>query len=433
MKFRSTREPGETVGFCQALERGIAPDGGLYVPVRFPKFQISDFDAAETLPGVAELLLAPFLAGSELQSALGDICREAFSFPTPLRLVESNGHRLFVLELFHGPTAAFKDVGARFLAACFQRLNQDDPRPLTILVATSGDTGGAVAAAFHGRPGTRVIVLFPRGLVSARQEKQLTCWGGNVESLRVAGTFDDCQGMVKQAFADPGLRKHNRLSSANSINLGRLLPQSVYYAASSLSHWREHGEALNFVVPTGNLGNGVACVWARAMGLPVGKIVFATNANRPIPNYLATGRWQPGPSVETLASAMDVGNPSNMERLRDLLPDLESVRAAVSAYAIDDEAIRDQITRDFRRRGETWCPHTATAARVFDQLAPAQQAGAWALVATAHPAKFETIVEPLIGQAVPVPASLAGLLDLPSQVQDVAASLDSLRQVIEEK
>jgi threonine synthase len=433
MKFRSTREPVETVGFCQALERGIAPDGGLYVPVRFPRFQISDFDAAETLGEVAEVLLAPFLAGSELHAALGDICREAFSFPTPLRLVESNGHRLFVLELFHGPTAAFKDVGARFLAACFQRLNQEDPRPLTILVATSGDTGGAVAAAFHGRSGTRVIVLFPRGLVSARQEKQLTCWGGNVESLRVAGTFDDCQGMVKQAFADPGLRKRSRLSSANSINLGRLLPQSAYYAASSLSHWREHGQALNFVVPTGNLGNGVACVWARAMGLPIGQIVFATNANRPIPKYLATGRWQPGPSVATLASAMDVGNPSNMERLRDLLPDLESVRAAVSAYAIDDEAIRDQITRDFRRRGEIWCPHTATAARVFDQLAPAQQAGSWALVATAHPAKFETIVEPLIGQAVPVPASLAGLLDLPSQVQDVAADLDSLRHVIEEK
>lgn len=433
MKFRSTRQLEESIEFCQALERGIAPDGGLYVPVCFPEFATRDFDGAERLDDVAEVLLEPFLQGSGLLPELGAICQEAFSFPTPLRMLESDGKRLFVLELFHGPTAAFKDVGARFLAACFQRLNREDPRPLTILVATSGDTGGAVAAAFHGRVGTRVVVLFPRGLVSARQEKQLTCWGGNVHALRVAGNFDDCQGMVKQAFADAELCRRTRLSSANSINLGRLLPQSAYYAASSLVHWREHGELLNFVVPTGNLGNGLACVWARAMGLPIGKIVFATNANRPIPEYLATGQWTPGPSVATLASAMDVGNPSNMERLRDLLPDIESVRGAVSAYSVDDDAIRSQIARDFHRRGETWCPHTATAASVYDGLPESMRDGSWALVATAHPAKFETIVEPLIGQPVPVPASLAGLLDMPSHVQDVAASLDELKQVIEKK
>ena len=293
-------------------------------------------------------LLAPFLAGDPLGTALAAVASEAFNFPAPLVPLTDDG-RLAVLELFHGPTAAFKDFGARFLAACFARLRRGAAQPLTILVATSGDTGGAVAAAFHERPGITVAVLFPKGLVSPTQERQLTCWGGNVRSLAVRGTFDDCQRLVKQAFVDPQLRARGALSSANSINLGRLLPQVVYYAATSLEVWRAHGERSSFVVPSGNLGNALACLWARELGLPIAEVVLAHNANRTVPDYLESGQWRPRASVATLASAMDVGDPSNMERLRTLFPELAALRAAVSAVSVDDEAIRARIRSGFRR------------------------------------------------------------------------------------
>jgi len=426
MKFRSTVGQAPMVGFCEALLQGIAPDGGLYVPESFPKVELTDFADASTPAQVGAIMLAPFAHGSELEDSLPVICQEAFSFPIPLKKIPSDSGPLYVLELFHGPTAAFKDVGARFLAACFERLNSNQQAPLTILVATSGDTGGAVAAAFHGRANTRVVVLFPKGLVSGRQEKQLCCWGDNVLSLRVNGNFDDCQRMVKEAFADTQLNQAVRLSSANSINLGRLLPQSVYYAAASLNYWRATGQKLNFVIPTGNLGNGQACVWAKTMGFPIGKIVFATNENRPIPDYLETGDWSPGASIATLASAMDVGNPSNMERLRDMLPGVELMREAVSAYSVSDENIRQQISRDELARGETWCPHTATAAYVYDSFSESDKAQSWALVATAHPAKFETIVEPLVGHPVEIPEALARLLDLPNHVSDIEPVLEAL-------
>ncbi|HET7757105.1 MAG TPA: pyridoxal-phosphate dependent enzyme, partial [Steroidobacteraceae bacterium] len=243
--FASSRDGAVRAGFSEALTQGLAPDGGLYVPVRWPTLGCADFDGAASLPQLAVPLLAPFLEHDRLGPELAAIGREAFDFPAPLVPLGSAG-RLSVLELFHGPTAAFKDFGARFLAACFARLRAPTPRPLTILVATSGDTGGAVAAAFHGRAGVQVAVLFPRGLVSPTQERQLTCWGGNVSSLAVRGTFDDCQQLVKQAFLDPRLRARSALSSANSINLGRLLPQTVYYAAASLAIWRRHGEPASF-------------------------------------------------------------------------------------------------------------------------------------------------------------------------------------------
>jgi len=430
MKFRSTRGKAPALGFCEALVQGIAPDGGLYVPEEFPVFTPEFFANASEPAEVGAILLAPFAKGTTLADCMAGICREAFSFPIPLKRIQSEDGPLYVLELFHGPTAAFKDVGARFLAGCFERLEADQTQPLTILVATSGDTGGAVAAAFHRRPNIQVIILFPSGLVSARQEKQLCCWGDNVLSLRVKGNFDDCQRMVKEAFADHDLCQRLRLSSANSINLGRLLPQAVYYASASLSFWRRTGQRLNFVIPTGNLGNGQACVWARRMGLPIGKIVLATNLNRPIPDYLETGEWAPGASIATLASAMDVGNPSNMERLRDLLPDIESMRSEISARSVSDEEIREQITADCLARGETWCPHTATAAYVYDRLDHAEKSLPWAIVATAHPAKFETIVEPLVRHNVDVPETLATLLELPTQVTDIEPSLEALVGVL---
>jgi threonine synthase len=428
--FRSSRGEAPLSTFSQAVLQGLALDGGLYVPVSWPALGAADFASDSELPAIATRLLRPFVADDPLARELGAMAREAFDFPAPLVPLGAD-ERLAVLELFHGPTAAFKDFGARFLAACFARLRADADRTVTILVATSGDTGGAVAAAFHGRPGIEVAVLFPKGLVSPTQEQQLTCWGGNVRSLAVRGTFDDCQRLVKAAFLDPELLAQRVLSSANSINLGRLLPQSAYYAATSLAVWRRHGEPASFIVPSGNLGNALACLWARQLGLPIGEVVLAHNANRTVPDFLASGAWQPRPSVATLASAMDVGDPSNMERLRALYPQLQDLRGAVSACSVSDEEIRARIRAGFREYGQMWCPHTATAAEAWERLSPARRRERrWVLVSTAHPAKFREIVEPLIGRAVPLPATLARLFARPAQYIEIDATLAALRKVL---
>ena len=432
MRYLSTRG-GQETSLVDAVMRGLAADGGLFVPDELPRFD------PQTLRGnsfaeIASEVLAPFFAGSGLESELDTICHDAFDFPLPLTPLLAEGAELSVLELFHGPTAAFKDVGARFLAALMERAleRSADSRPLTILVATSGDTGGAVAAAFHRRAGIRVGVLFPKGQVSLRQQHQLTCWGDNIRAFEVDGAFDDCQALVKQAFTDPALQHRHRLSAANSINIGRLMPQVAYHAAASLWHWRRHGTTAGSIVPSGNLGNGMACMWARAMGLPVRELVLAVNANRTIPDYLATGQWQPRPSVTTLASAMDVGNPSNMERLRDLVPDYATLRASVEAYTVDDASIRRQIAQDYARYGRAWCPHTATAFCVYDQLPTARKTGrAWIVSATAHPAKFETIVEPIIGRPVPVPPALQELLERPTASTALRPRLADFREALD--
>lgn len=430
MKFLSTRGSSAPLSFSDALQQGLAPDGGLYVPEAWPAFNLGDFEGAESLAQVAEILLAPFLVEDPLAPELSDIVTEAFNFSAPLcALPAAANATLSVLELHHGPTAAFKDFGARFLAACFSRLRSTEVSALNILVATSGDTGGAVAAAFHLRPHIEVTVLFPRGLVSPTQERQLTCWGDNVRSFAVEGSFDDCQRLVKAAFLDSELLAHRQLSSANSINLGRLLPQMVYYAMSSLTHWRAYQRSLNFIIPSGNLGNAAACVWARRLGLPIGEIVLGHNANKTVPDYLTSGSWQPRPSVATLASAMDVGHPSNMERLQTLWPDVDHMRQQLRAFSVTDERIRTRIRQDYESIGQIWCPHTAVAAEVWEQHI-AQTGGDWCLVATASPAKFPEIVEPLIGQAVPVPASLAELLDRPTSVELLAADLAALRSAL---
>lgn len=430
MQYLSTRGRSPAVAFSQALLTGLAPDGGLYVPAQWPRFTTDDFAACKTLPDVARVLIAPFAAGDALAGNLGEIITEACVFPAPLVPVGENA-AFSALELFHGPTAAFKDFGARFLAACLVRLRPPGARPLEILVATSGDTGGAVAAAFHRRPGINVAVLFPKGLVSPAQEQQLTCWGENVRAFSVRGSFDDCQQLVKAAFADAVLRDHFDLSSANSINLGRLLPQAAYHAAAALTVWRAHGAAPTFVIPSGNLGNALACVWARHVGLPIADIVLAHNANRTVPDYLAGGPWQPRRSIATLASAMDVGNPSNMERLQALFPEFAELAAAVSADVVDDEAIRRRIAADYQAYGAIWCPHTATAAEVLARMSPEQRARCpWIIVATAHPAKFREIVEPLIGRAVPVPDSLAQLYGRPAASESLAPDLDALRAAL---
>jgi threonine synthase len=435
LRFISTRG-GQETDLVSAIMQGLADDGGLFVPDALPAVDPHSI-AGESLAEIASELLAPFFAGSVVAAELPAICKDALNFPVVLRELRGDPEPLAVLELFHGPTAAFKDVGARFLAALMQRVLKktaaQDSRPVTILVATSGDTGGAVAAAFNQREGVRVGVFYPRGQVSPRQQHQLCCWGDNVRSFEVNGSFDDCQTLVKTAFLDRQLGERLRLSAANSINLGRLLPQVAYHAAAALWHSRRHGTRLNCIVPTGNLGNGLACVWARAIGMPIDRILFAVNANLTIPDYLSTGEWRPRASRPTLASAMDVGNPSNMERLFHLIPDFADLRSSIAAHPVDDAAIRAQIAKDYEQSGEIWCPHTATGFHAYDHLSAADRKGrAWSVCATAHPAKFESIVEPIVGKTIDVPDSLAGILKLPTHRIPLEPDIMALRKELED-
>ena len=428
MNYSSTRGHAIPVSLSRALAAGLAPDGGLYVPEALPFFRVGDFDGAMDLPQVAARLLQPFFAGDPLADVLDDICRDALDLPLPLAPVVDT--RTFLLELFHGPTAAFKDFGARFLAAAMACLPDAGTLTRTVLVATSGDTGAAVAAAFHQRSGIRVVILYPDGKVSPRQAHQLGCFGDNVQAFRVAGRFDDCQRLVKQALADRALTKHMHLTSANSISLGRLLPQMSYYALASLQHWRDTGRKLGFVIPTGNLGNALACLLARACGLPVGPIMLATNANRVLADFFAGNDYAPRTSLATLANAMDVGAPSNFERLRWWYPEAEALRVQLSADWVADTDIRDTIAGWYHDHDTVLCPHTATAACVLERRRAAGDEADYAIVATAHPAKFDSIVEPLIGQPVDTPPALQALLDRPSQTKPMPADYTALKQAL---
>jgi threonine synthase len=423
MKFISTRGGVEPTPLDVALASGLAPDGGLYVPESVPAGGMKQ--AGATLAQTAQELLEPYFDGSRLREALPAICEEAFDFPAPLQPLASDN--AFLLELFHGPTAAFKDYAARFLAGSLARLRDPASPPTTILVATSGDTGAAVGAAFHRRPGFNVVILYPHGRVSPRQAHGLECFGDNVRTFRVDGSFDDCQRMVKQALGDESLRARVPLSSANSISLGRLLPQMAYYAHNALLFHALHGEKLNFIVPTGNLGNAVACWLARRMGLPIGDIVLGSNANDVLPRYFAGDAYAPQASIATLANAMDVGAPSNFERLRWWHRDDAELRGSMRAFSVDDEAIRDTIGEAPQRHGVIACPHTAVGLRVLERLRDAGDTKPWAVVATAHPAKFDSIVEPLVGHAVEPPPALAAWLARPAQAESLAADYDALR------
>ena len=425
MRFVSTRGKAAPATLSEALAAGLAPDGGLYVPEKLPQLSLADFDGKTTLPEIAATLIRPFFEGDALAPQLSAICAEAFNFPAPLRDL---GDGTFLLELFHGPTAAFKDFGARFLAACLQRLRTDSHTPLTIVVATSGDTGAAVGGAFHGMPNLRVVILYPDGRVSPRQAHQLGAFGDNVRALRVAGSFDDCQALVKRALNDADLQAAVPLSSANSISLGRLLPQMSYYAKAALDHFRAHGEKLNFAIPTGNLGNALACILARRMGLPIGEILLATNANDVLPVFFDGGDYTPQASIATLANAMDVGAPSNFERLRWLVPNDDQLRESFRAISVGDAEIQATIQDVWDRHLFAICPHTATAVFALDSLA---LDGSWAVAATAHPAKFESIVEPLVGAHVVPPPALAELLARPAQADPMPADYTAFTAALE--
>lgn len=424
MKYLSTRGDTPPTGIDAALALGLALDGGLYVPESLPQLGAANFADCTSLAAVAARALAPFFAGSRLATELPAICAEAYAFPAPLVPLDEHTS---LLELFHGPTAAFKDYAARFLAASLGRLRAPGDAPTTILVATSGDTGAAVAAAFHRRPGFRVVVLYPDGRVSPRQAHHLGSFGDNVLAFRVAGSFDDCQRLAKQALGDQALREAAGLTSANSISLGRWLPQMAYYAASALAHARNHAAPLGLIVPTGNLGNAFAAILARATGLPIGPIVLATNANRVLPDYFASGRYEPKASIATLANAMDVGAPSNFERLRWLYPERADLPEDLAADWVDDATIRRTITETWASHGRAVCPHTAAGLAVLARLRARGEKRPWAVAATAHPAKFEAIVEPLISAPLPVPAPLAAMLARPAHAEALANDFDALR------
>jgi threonine synthase len=417
MKFRSTKGRAPQVGFSQAIQNGLAPDGGLYVPENFPAFDLKKFDRIDDLTALAPILFEPFLAGDPLHSALGEICRGTFKFPCPL--VETKGG-FHLLELFHGPTAAFKDFGARFLAQCVLRLGID---PI-ILVATSGDTGGAVASAFENMRGVDVHVLFPEKGVSPRQKHQLTCWDSNIHSYAVQGNFDQCQAMVKKVF--DGWNKKRPLSSANSINVGRLLPQMAYYSLASLRLWRKTGKKTALYIPTGNVGNATAALWARKVGFPIDKIHMSFNANRVVVDYMATGQWRPTASIATVANAMDVGNPSNMERVFDLIPDPRDPSAGLKVISVSDAEIKKVIGEAYKNWGVLACPHTATAIKGYID-SPQNPA---VVVATAHPAKFQEVVEPAASKVIELPPSLSAIQSRPEKFTVIPPQVDALLRTL---
>lgn len=432
----SQADPTSGVSFGFALFEGIGLDGGLYVPESIPQWRPEELArlSSMTLADIGARVLQPFV--DELDyDALLSIVQDALSFPIPLVEVEPG---TYALELFHGPTLAFKDVGARMMARLMAALFRGD-HPLTILVATSGDTGSAVAHAFHDVPHTRVAILYPKGRVSPTQEAQLTMFNSeatNVRAYAAAGSFDDCQRLTKAAFADPVLSRRANLTSANSINIGRLLPQMIYYVhavgqLAAVVRPNGVGPAV-FSTPSGNFGNLTAGLMAKRSGVNIGRFVAATNANDVVPEYLATGRFEPRPSIHTVANAMDVGNPSNFDRLLWLYGgDLNAIRSDVTGSRHDDDEVRATIQKVYEERGYLLDPHSAIAYMgLKSHVASGFSQGPGVFLATAHPAKFAEVVEPVIGRAIPKPQPLVDALATKREVLEIDATFDAVKSVL---
>jgi threonine synthase len=422
MNWVSTRGASPPISFVDALFAGTAPDGGLYMPERLdplPPGTVERFAGADIVT-IGSIVGAHILRDEIAAPAMAALVRDALGFPVPLVRVTD---RVWVLELFHGPTLAFKDVGARVQARLLHHFT--DGTPLTILVATSGDTGSAVAQAFHRVPDSRVVVLYPEGQVSDVQEAQMASLGDNITAIAVHGTFDDCQGLVKRAFADDSLRTHVWLTPANSINLGRLLPQAFYYFVMA-----GLGPAV-VSVPSGNFGNLTAGLIAKRLGLPVRRFVAATNVNDAVPMYLRSGRYEPRPSVRTVANAMDVGAPSNFERVQALYnADLASLRRDVEGFAYDDARVVQEIGDVYRRHGYLMDPHSAIAWLALQDALAEDPGATGVFLATAHPAKFREIVEPAIGEPVPLPPELADALSRPRKSMSMPADYAALERFL---
>jgi len=450
VRFYSTRDRSVSVGFGVAALAGIAPDGGLYVPESIPELPaaVRSSLASMDFRDIAFEVAKPFVTPDIPASALQDMIQDAYPFGAPL---VPAGDRL-VLELFHGPTAAFKDFGARFMSRAFAYLRRGEDKHLRILVATSGDTGGAVADGFFGVPGIDVTVLYPEGRVSPLQERQIAGLGGNVSALSVKGSFDDCQALVKAAFADAELNKRFVLSSANSINISRLIPQAFYYVAAAgkaaARTYDPDGAAtpraagakasapafgpgpVVFCVPSGNFGNLTAGLYAKRMGAPIDRFVAATNANKTVPDYLDTGKYAPRASVATLSNAMDVGAPSNFERMAAFWSHAQ-LSEILSGAHVEDGTTKDTIVRVFEKTGYILDPHTAVGWKAFDEVEKREEkpVGVRVVLSTAHPAKFSEVVEPLIGK-VPVPASLSETMKRTVNAATIPAELGALKDAL---
>jgi threonine synthase len=429
MKWVSTRGQSPPVPFIDALFAGTAPDGGLYFPDRFeplPAATLASLRSAD-LADIGTVVGTHLLAGDISEKDMRAIVTDALDFSIPLAQVSD---RAWVLELFHGPTLAFKDVGARVQARLLHHFT--DGTPLTILVATSGDTGSAVADAFHGVPDSRVFVLYPQGQVTDVQEAQMASLGGNITAVAVRGTFDDCQHLVKQAFADDELRKKVWLTPANSINLGRLLPQVFYYFVLARLFEPPHSASELIVsVPSGNFGNLTAGLIAKRLGLPVRHFVAATNVNDVVPEYLRTGIYTPRPSTRTVANAMDVGAPSNFERIRAMYDDhIDRIREDLVGASFDDAAVVAEIGRVHRERKYLLDPHGAIAWLGLQGALAKHSRATGVFLATAHPAKFREVVEPAIGEKVPLPAALSDAIARPRQSAHIDVEYPALVDLV---
>ena len=427
MKYYSLRHQSPPVDFRQATITGQAPDGGLYFPESIPKFS-ADFQRELrrlSKATVAFNVMRPYVGSTIAEADLQRICAEAVDFEFPMMPVSAG---ISALELFHGPTLAFKDVGARFMSRCLGYFaRRGDTPPVTVLVATSGDTGGAVASGFLGVPGVEVVILYPAGKVSPVQEQQLTTLGQNITALEVAGTFDDCQALVKQAFLDPELAQKRFLTSANSINVARWLPQQLYYCFA-LQQWPADAPAPVVAVPSGNFGNLCAGLLAQASGLALGPFIAACNANEPVPAYLRTGTYEPRPAVPTFSNAMDVGNPSNFVRILELFGnDIGRLRAALSADTVSDADTVAAIRQVWEQHGYLLDPHGAVAYTALRRYQAQHPNAAGFLLATAHPVKFPDVVEPILGRAIELPAVVQALQGRVKQSVPLAVDYEALK------
>jgi len=430
LKLYSTSDRNYTATFAEAVERGIATDGGLFMPTKIPTLPQAFFDSLGTMSfqeisfEVARLLLGTEIPEQDLLA----IIEGSITFPAPLVMLDP---QLAVLELFHGPTLAFKDFGARFMAQTLSYLRRGAGKESTVLVATSGDTGSAVAQGFHNVEGLKVVLLYPSGRVSAIQELQLTTSGGNVTALEVLGTFDDCQRLVKQAFADPVLSQAKGLTSANSINIARLLPQAFYYVEAYARLPRQQNQVV-FSVPSGNLGNLTAGLIAWKMGLPVRRFIAATNSNVVVPKYLATGIFTPAPAIATISNAMDVGNPSNLARIVALFEgDLGSMRDRLVSFSHNDDQTRAAIGDAYERYGYLLDPHGAVAYQALQDYRTEHGAEDPAIVLeTAHPAKFPDAYPEALRKTIKEPERLRALLSGTKRSVKLSAGFEEFEEFL---
>jgi threonine synthase len=408
MIYHSTRDINNTVSFKEAVIKGLASDGGLFVPENIEKLPQSFFDKIDNMT-VAELatqVMKPYVGNEIPEKELKKILEEVLSFDFPLVEVDENR---FALELFHGPTLAFKDVGAGFLARCLGYFS-DKNKKVTVLVATSGDTGSAVANGFFGVEGTEVVILYPSGKVSASQEKQLTTYGGNITALEVDGTFDDCQHIVKQAFQDKDLNNHLSLSSANSINVARFIPQSLYYFIA-LGQFMKGDKDIVVSVPSGNFGNILAGIYAKNMGLKIDKFIVSNNVNNPVVEYLNGDDFKTRPSIHTVSNAMDIGNPSNFERLQFLYPEIDDLKKVVEGYSYTDKQTLESIEDIYNRTSYLPDPHGAVAYLGLNDSIKDDKNTIGVFVETAHPAKFIETFTDAQKENLDIPERLSKFMD----------------------